>query len=104
MQIGHNVQIGNNTAVAGCVAIAGSARIGERCTIGGSSAVSGHLEIADDVHLTGGTNVPNNINEAGIYSSTLPLQSNLNWRKNMARVKHLDELARRVRALENKKD
>lgn len=104
VQIGHNVQIGNNTAVAGCVAIAGSARIGERCTIGGSSAVSGHLEIADDVHLTGGTNVPNNINEAGIYSSTLPLQSNLNWRKNMARVKHLDELARRVRALENKKD
>ena len=104
VQIGHNVQIGNNTAVAGCVAIAGSARIGERCTIGGSSSVSGHLEIADDVHLTGGTNVPNNIKEPGIYSSTLPLQPNLNWRKNMARVKHLDELARRVRALENKKD
>ena len=104
VQIGHNVQIGNNTAVAGCVAIAGSARIGERCTIGGSSSVSGHLEIADDVHLTGGTNVPNNIKEPGIYSSTLPLQPNRNWRKNMARVKHLDELARRVRALENKKD
>ena len=103
VQIGHNVQIGEHTAVAGCVAIAGSARIGKRCTIGGTSAVSGHLEIADDVHLTGGTNVPNSIKEAGIYSSTLPLQSNREWRRNMARVKHLDELARRVRKLEDKK-
>jgi UDP-3-O-[3-hydroxymyristoyl] glucosamine N-acyltransferase len=104
VQIGHNVRIGPHTAVAGCVAIAGSARIGARCTIGGSSSVSGHLEIADDVHLTGGTNVPNNIKAAGIYSSTLPLQSNLNWRKNMARVKQLDDIARRVRALENDTD
>ncbi|MEM7408054.1 MAG: UDP-3-O-(3-hydroxymyristoyl)glucosamine N-acyltransferase [Pseudomonadota bacterium] len=101
VQIGHNVQIGQHTAIAGCVAIAGSARIGARCTIGGTSAVSGHLEIADDVHLTGGTNVPNSIREAGVYSSTLPLQSNRDWRRNMARVKHLDELAKRVRRLED---
>lgn len=100
VQIGHNVRIGEHTAIAGCVAIAGSARIGARCTVGGSSAISGHLEIADDVHLTGGTNVPNSIREPGVYSSTLPLQTNLNWRKNMARVKQLDELARRLRALE----
>ena len=103
VQIGHNVQIGEHTAVAGCVAIAGSARIGKRCTVGGTSAISGHLEITDDVHLTGGTNVPNSIKEPGIYSSTLPLQSNRDWRRNMARVKHLDELARRVRKLEDKK-
>lgn len=103
VQIGHNVRIGDHTAVAGCVAIAGSAHIGAHCTIGGSSAVSGHLEIVDNVHLTGGTNVPNNIKEAGIYSSTLPLQTNLNWRKNMARVKQLDDIARRVKALEQNK-
>ena len=102
VQIGHNVRIGQHSAVAGCVAIAGSAQIGQRCTIGGTSAVSGHLEIADDVHLTGGTNVPNSIREPGVYSSTLPLQGNREWRRNMARVKHLDELAKRVRALEGK--
>lgn len=102
VQIGHNVRIGAHTAIAGCVAIAGSAQIGKRCTIGGTSAVSGHLEIVDDVHLTGGTNVPNSIREPGVYSSTLPLQGNREWRRNMARVKHLDELVKRVRALEEK--
>lgn len=102
VQIGHNVHIGEHTAIAGCVAIAGSAHIGARCTIGGTSAVSGHLEIADDVHLTGGTNVPNSIREPGVYSSTLPLQSNRDWRRNMTRVKHLDELAKRVRRLEGR--
>lgn len=102
VQIGHNVRIGEHTAIAGCVAIAGSARIGARCTIGGTSAVSGHLEITDDVHLTGGTNVPNSIKEPGVYSSTLPLQSNRDWRRNVTRVKQLDALVKRVRALENK--
>ncbi|MBT6272873.1 MAG: UDP-3-O-(3-hydroxymyristoyl)glucosamine N-acyltransferase [Chromatiales bacterium] len=102
VQIGHNVRIGAHTAVAGCVAIAGSAKIGERCTVGGSSAISGHLDIADDVHLTGGTNVPNSIPEAGVYSSALPLQTNRAWRKSMVRVKQLDDLARRLRALETK--
>jgi UDP-3-O-[3-hydroxymyristoyl] glucosamine N-acyltransferase len=104
VQIGHNVRIGANTAIAGCVAIAGSARIGARCTIGGTSAVSGHLEITDDVHLTGGTNVPKSISEPGVYSSTLPLQSNRDWRRNVTRVKQLDALVKRVRALERKSD
>ncbi|NKC14782.1 MAG: UDP-3-O-(3-hydroxymyristoyl)glucosamine N-acyltransferase [Gammaproteobacteria bacterium] len=102
VQIGHNVRIGEHTAVAGCVAIAGSTRIGARCSVGGSCAISGHLEIADDVHLNGGTNVPNSIAESGNYSSALPLQANRNWLKNMARVKQLDEIARRLRALEAK--
>jgi UDP-3-O-[3-hydroxymyristoyl] glucosamine N-acyltransferase len=104
VQIGHNVRIGADTAIAGCVAIAGSASIGARCTIGGTSAVSGHLEIVDDVHLTGGTNVPNSIKEPGVYSSTLPLQTNREWRRNVTRVKQLDALVKRVRALERKTD
>ena len=78
-----------NTRQSLVVSLSPVARIGKRCTVGGTSAISGHLEITDDVHLTGGTNVPNSIKEPGIYSSTLPLQSNRDWRRNMARVKHL---------------
>lgn len=100
VQIGHNVRIGAHTAIAGCAVIAGSVKIGSRCMIGGASAISGHIEIADDVVITGMSGVPNSIREAGTYSGAMTTMDNLSWRKTMARLKHLDELARKVRALE----
>ncbi len=100
VQIGHNVRIGDHTAIAGCVGIAGSARIGARCTIGGGAGSSGHLEIGDDVHLTGATLVHSSITTPGIYSSGMVAQDNASWRKNTARLRRLDEMARRLRALE----
>ena len=103
VQVGHNVRIGENTAVAGCVAIAGSARIGRRCTIGGAASIAGHLDIADDVHLTATSAVANSIPEAGIYSSGMPVQENRLWRRNVIRMRQLDELWRRVRQLEDRR-
>ncbi len=102
IQIGHNVRIGEHTAIAGCVAIAGSVRIGARCTIGGSSAISGHIELGDDVHLTGGTQVAKSIPAAGVYSSGIPAQENRNWRKMVTRFTQLDSLFRRLGALEKR--
>ncbi len=102
VQIGHNVHIGAHTAIAGCAGIAGSARIGKRCTIGGAATIGGHLEIADDVHLTATTGVPNSIDAPGYYSSGTPPQETRLWRRNVARWRHLDEMARRLKALERK--
>lgn len=100
VQVGHNVFIGAHTAIAGCVAIAGSARIGKRCVIGGSTAIAGHLEIADDVYLTGASQVRKSIRKSGIYSSWISVQESSVWRKNVARLHRLDELARRIKTLE----
>ena len=100
VQIGHNVRVGEHTAIAGAAVVAGSVKIGRRCMIGGASAITGHIEIADDVVLTGMSGVSNSIRQAGVYSSGVPVTDNLTWRKNMARFKRLDELARRVSALE----
>lgn len=103
VQVGHNVHIGAHTAVAGCAAIGGSARIGKRCTIGGAASIAGHLEIADDVHLTATSAVPNSIKAAGVYSSGVPvIQENKAWRKNVGRMRHLDDMARRLKAAENR--
>jgi UDP-3-O-[3-hydroxymyristoyl] glucosamine N-acyltransferase len=104
IQIGHNVRIGAHTAIAAGVAIGGSATIGKRCTIGGASSIAGHLEIADDVHLTATSSVPNSITEPGIYSSGMPIQDNRSWRRNVARLRQLDDMARRLRRLEKKLD
>ncbi len=100
IMVGHNVRIGAHTAMAATVGIAGSVTIGERCTIGGGTLINGHLEIADDVHVTGNSMVIASIDAPGVYSSGMPLMGNREWRKNMIRLRQLDELARRVAALE----
>ena len=104
IQVAHNVHIGAHTAIAACTAIGGSARIGSRCTIAGAVSIAGHLEIADDVHLTATSAVPNTIREAGVYSSGMPVQENRAWRRNMARLRQLDDMARRLRAIERRLD
>jgi UDP-3-O-[3-hydroxymyristoyl] glucosamine N-acyltransferase len=96
IQIGHNVFIGAHTAMAGCAAVAGSARIGRYCLIGGAAGVLGHLEICDKVVVTAMSLVTHSIREPGEYSSGTPLMDNRSWRKNAARFKQLDALARRI--------
>ncbi len=100
IQVAHNVHIGAHTAIAGCVGIAGSARIGRRCTIGGGVGISGHLEIADDVHITGMSFVTKSIKQPGLYSSGIPADTNQQWHKNTVRFRQLDEMARRLKVLE----
>lgn len=100
IQIGHNVQIGENTAIAACTAIAGSARIGKQCAIGGCVGIVGHLDIADNVTITGMSHVSQPIKKSGIYSSGTPLEENKKWHRNFVRLKQLDDIAKRVKKLE----
>lgn len=100
IQVAHNVHIGAHTAIAGCTGIAGSARIGRRCAIGGGVGILGHLEIADDVQITARTLVTQSITASGSYSSGAPLETTAAWRKNHARMKQLDEMAKRLHELE----
>ncbi len=102
IQIAHNVQIGEHTALAGCVAVAGSARIGKRCAIGGRAGILGHLEIADDVQIAATSLVTGSISRPGMYSSSIPAEPAALWHKNVARLRQLDDLARRLIALERK--
>ncbi len=104
IQIAHNVTIGAHTAIAGCAAVAGSASIGRYCLIGGSAGILGHLSIADHVTVTAMSLVTHSIREPGEYSSGTPIQPNRLWRRNAARFKHLDEIARRLGAFEKERD
>ena len=103
IQIAHNVHIGAHTAMAGCAAVAGSAKIGRYCMIGGNAGILGHLEVTDRVTITAKSLVTSSIREPGEYSSGVPLQENRLWRRNAARMKHLDDYARRLSALEKDK-
>ncbi|GAA0497907.1 UDP-3-O-(3-hydroxymyristoyl)glucosamine N-acyltransferase [Tatumella terrea] len=101
-QIAHNVIIGDNTAVAGGVIMAGSLKIGRYCMIGGASVINGHMEICDKVTVTGMGMVMRPITEPGVYSSGIPLQANKAWRKTAALVMNIDDMNKRLKAIERK--
>lgn len=100
VQVGHNVQIGESTIIAACAGIAGSTRIGKHCAIGGAVGIAGHITIADGVQMTGMTQVTKSLRKPGVYSSGTGVELNRQWRRNAARFHHLDEVTKRVRALE----
>lgn len=104
VQVAHNVRIGDHTIIAGCVGIAGSAVIGRHCALGGGVGVAGHLEICDNVTVTGMTLVSRSITEPGVYSSGMPALTNSKWNKTVARLRHLEQMADRVKALEQLAD
>ena len=100
VQIGHNCRIGAHTAMDGCAAVAGSAEIGERCTVGAGALILGHLSVCDDVQVSADTVISRSIREPGTYTGMFPFDDNASWARNTALVRHLAELADRVRALE----
>lgn len=100
IQIAHNCRIGRHTAIAACVGIAGSTRIGAYCQIGGAAMIIGHLDICDKVTVSAGTFVAKDIKSPGVYTSVQPLMPHEDWKRNAAHLRHLDNLSRRIRALE----
>ncbi len=100
IHIAHNVHIGEHTVIAACTGIAGSARIGRYCQISGMVSIAGHLSVADRVTITATSFVINAITEPGVYSSGTTVDEHGAWRKNAVRFRQLDQLSRRIAALE----
>lgn len=100
VQIAHNVRIGAHTAIAACVGIAGSTRIGAYCQIGGAAMFVGHIDVADKTFIGGGTLVSASIERPDYYASSYPLQTHKDWVRNAVHLRRLNELHRRVKALE----
>ena len=113
VQIAHNVHIGAHTAIAAKTGIAGSTIIGKNCIIGGACGLVGHINIADNVTLTGMSMVTKSIFEAGTYSSGTGLFENSQWKRTIVRfrqladvpltqlLKRLDHMQTRIESLES---
>lgn len=100
IMIAHNCRIGAHSALAACVAIAGSSVLGKRCILGGRAGLTGHITLCDDVVVLGTSFISHNITKPGVYSSALPSEEAGVWRRIVARIKRLDSMAKRQRALE----
>ena len=100
VHIAHGVTIGARSAIAGQVGFAGGAKLGERCTVGGQAGFAGHLEIANDVHIGGQGRVSRSVTESGHYASGTGLMPTRDWARNAARYEKLNDMAKRIEALE----
>jgi len=97
--LAHNVEFGDHSAMAAYSGVAGSSKVGEYCTISGRVTILGHIELADGVHVTAGSQVSKSLDK-GAYSSGSPLMSNRDWKRNVARLRQLDEMAKSIKQLE----
>jgi UDP-3-O-[3-hydroxymyristoyl] glucosamine N-acyltransferase len=100
IMIAHNCRIGAHSALAACAAIAGSTTLGKRCILGGKVGLTGHITLCDDVVVLGTSFISHSISKPGVYSSALPSEEAGVWRRIVGRIKRLDSMARRLRALE----
>jgi UDP-3-O-[3-hydroxymyristoyl] glucosamine N-acyltransferase len=100
IQVAHNCRIGAHTVIAGCTGIAGSAVIGKHCKIGGAAMILGHLSIADNATISPGSMIMRSIHKAGTYTALMPFQEHDVWLKTAANIRHLGQLADRIKVLE----
>jgi UDP-3-O-[3-hydroxymyristoyl] glucosamine N-acyltransferase len=99
IQIGHNVRVGAHTAMAAGVGVAGSTIIGKHCMIGGKAGINGQIEICDGVLIGGHTTVGGSIKHPGSYSGAIGMEETKRFRRNAARFRQLDTMAKQVHAL-----
>lgn len=102
VQIAHNVEVGKHTVMSGHSGIAGSTKVGEYCVIGGGVGISDNIEVTDNVMILGRTMVVTSIDKPGTYASSMLTDEVKNWRKNALRFRHLNEMEKRLKALEKK--
>lgn len=100
VHIAHGVRVGRGSAIAGQVGFAGGTELGERCTVGGQAGFAGHLSIGNDVHIGGQGRVSRDVSEAGHYASGTSLMPLREWARNAARYEKLNDMAKRIDALE----
>ncbi|MFT4171117.1 MAG: UDP-3-O-(3-hydroxymyristoyl)glucosamine N-acyltransferase [Rhodocyclaceae bacterium] len=100
IQVAHNCRIGENTAMAALTGMAGSSTLGKRVMVGGQAGVMGHVDVADDVVVSARSFISKSVTERGVYTSAIPAQHHREWMRNSVHLRHLDDLAERVRTLE----
>ena len=70
--------------------------------IAGAVAIAGHITIADNVTITGMSMVTKSILEEGSYSSGIAVENTALWHRLHARIKQLDDMAKRLQHIEKK--
>ena len=100
IHLAHNVEIGENSALAAQVGVSGSTHLGKNCVVGGQSGFVGHITIADGSKFGGQSGIMGSIKEENKEFMGTPIQPLRQYLVSNARFRHIDEMARKLDALE----
>lgn len=99
VQVGHNVVVGEHSLLVAQSGISGSTRLGHHVVMAGQSGAVGHLTLAPGTVLTAKAGATEDT-ASGQMVSGWPGRPHRDWLKAMGNLFRLDELRRRVKALE----
>jgi UDP-3-O-[3-hydroxymyristoyl] glucosamine N-acyltransferase len=100
IQVAHNVEIGAHTVIAAQTGISGSTRLGRHMMVGGQAAFVGHLRIADGTKVQARSAVKDDVTEKNKGLSGAPAMDAREHYRQLAALKQLPDLIRRVQELE----
>ena len=100
IHLAHNVEVGENSALAAQVGVSGSTHLGKNCVVGGQSGFVGHITIADGSKFGGQSGIMGSIKEENQEFMGTPIQPLRKYLVSNARFRHIDEMARKLDALE----
>jgi len=103
VQIGHNVRIGKGAILIAQTGISGSATVGDHSVLAGKVGVTGHVHIGDRVVVMGDSVVTKDLTEPGRYAGN-PAIPHIQYQRQLARVRKLEKLEARVKAMEARLD
>jgi len=101
VMLGHNVVVGRRSILCAKVGIAGSTRIGDGVVLGARVGAVDHIEVGDGVQAAAGTDLFESVRPGAIIGGS-PAHEIGRWRRQMVLVWKLDELFRRLRAVERR--
>lgn len=99
VHIGHNCHIGANNLIVAQTGISGSTIVGDNVTFGGQVGTVGHIEIGGHSVFAARSGITQNTPE-GVFYAGFPAQPHQEWLRMKAAIKHLPEMAKRLRHLE----
>ena len=101
VQVGHNVRVGKHCILCGQAGIAGSARLADYVVLAGQAGVAGHIDLGEGAQVAAKSAalgpVPPRTQVAGI-----PAVEMRRWKRQIVLLSRLEEMSRRLRALEKK--
>jgi UDP-3-O-[3-hydroxymyristoyl] glucosamine N-acyltransferase len=101
VMLGHNVQIGRRSILCAQVGIAGSTSIGSGAVLGARVGAVDHIDIGDGVQAAAGTDLFHSLPPGAVVGGS-PAHEIGRWRRQMVLVWKLEEMFRRLRALERR--
>jgi UDP-3-O-[3-hydroxymyristoyl] glucosamine N-acyltransferase len=101
VQVGHNVRVGRHCILCGQAGIAGSTRLGDGVVLAGQAGVAGHIQLGDRVQVAAKSAALATV-ESGKVVAGIPAVELRRWRRQVALLSRLEEMSRRLRALERR--